>query len=106
MSTLRLVKEFRDNLFKSIKLSRAGKVYFYTEACFPDINKCRIDGLVIVVTKGIIADAAFFEMKNKGNQIDANQIESYLEISEKLKVNKLVTISNEFTSEPKISPLN
>ncbi len=44
-------------------------------------------------------------MKNKGNQIDANQIESYLEISKKLKVNKLVTISNEFTSEPKISPL-
>jgi len=105
MTTLRLVKEYRDNIFKAIKLSRAGRVYFYTEACFPDINKCRIDGLAIVVTKGVIADAAFFEMKNKNNQIDINQIQSYLEISKKLKVNKLVTISNEFTSEPKVSPI-
>jgi len=105
MSTLRLVKEFRDDLFKEIKLSRAGRVYFYTEASFPDINKCRIDGLVIVVTKGVIADAAFFEMKNKSNKIDVNQIEAYLDISKKLKVNKLVTISNEFTSDSKISPI-
>jgi len=40
-------------------------LYDHSKACFPDINKCRIDGLAIVVTKGVIADAAFFEMKNK-----------------------------------------
>lgn len=105
LSTVRLVKEFRDNIFKEIKLSRSGKVYYYTEASFPDINKCRIDGLIVVVIKGVISDAAFFEMKNKSNQIDKDQIEGYLDISKKLKVNKLVTISNEFVSDPTHSPI-
>jgi hypothetical protein len=105
LSTVRLVKEYRDSLFKEIKLSRAGRVHYYTEACFPDINKCRIDGLIIVVTKGVIADAAFFEMKNKVNKIDVTQIEGYLDIAKKLRVTKLITISNEFTSEPTTSPI-
>lgn len=105
LSTVKLVKEFRDGFFKDIKLSRSGKVYYYTEASFPEINKCRIDGLVIVVSKGVISDAAFFEMKNKSNKIDKDQIEAYLDISKKLKVNKLVTISNEFVSEPSQSPI-
>ena len=105
LSTLRLVKEFRDTFFKEIKLSRAGRVYFYTEAKFPDINERRIDGLIIVVTKGVIADAAFFEMKNKSEKIGAAQIEAYIDISKKLKVSKLVTISNEFTSQPEVSPI-
>lgn len=105
LSTVKLVKEYRDSLFKEIKLSRSGRVFYYTEASFPDINKCRIDGLIIVVTKGVIADAAFFEMKNKSNKIDKVQIEGYLDISKKLKVNKLITVSNEFVSDPTHSPV-
>ena len=69
LSTIKLVKEYRDSIFKEIKLNRSGKVYYYTEACFPELNepehkKARIDGLIIVVVKGVIVDAAFFEMKN------------------------------------------
>ena len=105
LSVVKLVKEYRDSFFKEIKLSRTGRVFYYTEASFPDINKCRIDGLIIVVTKGLISDAAFFEMKNKSNKIDKNQIEAYLDISKKLKVSKLVTVSNEFVSAPTQSPI-
>jgi hypothetical protein len=105
LSTIRLVKEYRDSIFKEIKLSRSGKVYYYTEVSFPDINDSRIDGLIIVVIKGVIVDAAFFEMKNKSNGIDKAQIESYIEISKRLKVTKLVTISNEFVSDPAMSPI-
>jgi hypothetical protein len=105
LSTVRLVKEYRASLFKEIKLSRTGRVYFYTEASFPDINKSRIDGLIIVVTKGVITDAVFFEMKNKTNKIDKDQIEGYLDIAKKLRVSKLVTISNEFVSDPTHSPI-
>jgi len=93
------VKEYRDGIFKSIKLSRAGKAYYYTETSFPDISQSRIDGLIIVVTKGVITDATFFEMKNKNNGIDKNQIEDYLSISKTLKVDKLVTVSNEFVAD-------
>ncbi len=105
LSTVKLVKEYRDGLFKEIKLSRSGRLYYYTEASFPEINKCRIDGLIIVVIKGVITDAAFFEMKNKSNKIDVAQIEGYIDISRKLKVNKLITISNEFVSDPTRSPV-
>lgn len=105
LSTVRLVKEYRDGIFKSIKLSRAGKAYYYTEASFPDITSSRIDGLIIVVTKGIIADAVLFEMKNKNNGIDQKQVEDYLSISRSLKVNKLVTVSNEFVADSTHSPV-
>lgn len=106
LSTLRLVKEYRDGVFKSIKLSRTGKAYYFTEVCFPDISQSRIDGLIIVVTKGVISDAALFEMKNKNNGIDKKQIENYLSISKSLKINKLVTVSNEFVADSSHSPVN
>ncbi len=105
LSTVKLVKEYRDGIFKNIKLSRNGKAYYYTEASFPEINRSRIDGLVIVVVKGIISDAAFFEMKNKNNGIDEKQIEDHLFISKMLKVNKLVTVSNEFVADLTHSPI-
>jgi len=53
----------------------------------------------------VISDAAFFEMKNKNNGLDRDQIEKYLDISKKLKVGKLVTVSNEFVSDSSQSPL-
>lgn len=105
LSTLRLVKEYRNDLFKEIKFPKSGKAYYYTEASFPDINKRRIDGLIIVVSKGVITDAVFFEMKNKSNQIDKEQIEAYIDISKQLKVTKLVTVSNEFVPSPTDSPI-
>ncbi|WP_298902051.1 hypothetical protein [uncultured Psychroserpens sp.] len=105
LSTVRLVKEYRDGIFKSVKLSRAGKAFYYTEVTFNDISASRIDGLIIVVTKGVISDAVFFEMKNKNNGIDQKQIEDYLSISKSLKVNKLVTVSNEFVADSTHSPI-
>ena len=47
LSTIRLVKEFRDILFRELKLSRNGKVYYYTEVCFPKIDNCRIDQTIV-----------------------------------------------------------
>ena len=68
LSSIKLVKEFRDQVFKDLKLSRNGKVYYYTEVGFPELDeKSRIDGLVIIIKSGVIKEAAFFEMKNKNN---------------------------------------
>ncbi len=86
-------------------MTRNGKAYYFTEVSFPDIDKSRIDGLIIIIIKGVIADAAFFEMKNKNNRLDKLQIEKYLDISKKLKVGKLITVSNEFVSDPSHSPV-
>ena len=63
LSTLRLVKEFRDILFRELKLSRNGRVYYYTEVCFPKIDRSRIDGLILITKKNIITEAIFIEGK-------------------------------------------
>jgi len=106
LSAIKLVKEYRDDILKELKISRGGVLHFYTEASFPEIDKSRIDGLIIVVIKGIIKEATFFEMKNKNNGIDINQVERYFDLAGKLGVEKLVTISNEFVSDSSISPIS
>lgn len=107
LSSLRLVKEYRDNIFKEIKLSRGGRAYYFTEVSFPDIDKkSRVDGMIVTIVKGAIKDVAFFEMKNKNNGIDKEQIEKYLELAKKLKVDKLVTVSNEFVANSSLSPIS
>ncbi len=106
LSSLRLVKEFRDNLFKDLKLSRSGKFYFFSEVSFPDIENSRMDGLILIVKSGVIKEAAFLEMKNKNNGIDADQIIKYIDLSKKLGVKTLATISNEFVSDPSHSPVD
>lgn len=105
LSSLKLIKEFRDSFFKEIGLSRGGKAFYYTEASFKDISTARIDGLIIVISKGKIIDAAFLEMKSGKNNLDKDQIEKYLSISRKLKVPKLVTVSNEFVADSSHSPV-
>lgn len=105
LSTLKLVKEFRDSIFKEIKLSRNGRLYFYTEVCFPKIDKSRIDGLILVTKKDVITEAAFIEVKSKKDEIEEPQIKKYIDIAKKLKVNTLITISNQFVSSPEQSPL-
>lgn len=104
LTALKLVKEFRDQFFKDAKISKAGKPYYFTEICFPDLSENRIDGLLIVVSAGKIKDAAFFEMKNKNNEIDAGQIGKYCDLAKKLGVNNMITVSNEFVSESKYVP--
>ena len=55
LSALKLIKEFRYGFFKEIGLSRSGKAFYYTEAAFKEISTSRIDGLIIIVSKGTIS---------------------------------------------------
>ena len=105
LSTVRLVKEFREKIFKELKLSKGGTVYYYTEVSFPDLDKSRIDGMVMIVKGNVIRDIAFFEMKSKHNGIDKAQVERYIKISKLLGVATMVTVSNEFVSDSTHSPI-
>lgn len=106
LSSLKLVKEYRDSVLKDIGLSRAGRLFYYIEATFPEIDNSRVDGLVIVVIKGIIKEAAIFEMKNKSNSVNKNQVERYINLAKLLRVKTMVTISNEFVADPSHSPVD
>ena len=45
----KVIKEFRDNILKSINLSRSGKIYVFTEIEFLLFDKKRVDGLILMV---------------------------------------------------------
>ena len=106
LSSLRLIDEFKRHIFKAVKLPLGGKMYVYTEVSFPAYEDSRIDGLIIIVKSGKITDAAILEMKNKNNELDAEQINRYIDVAKGLKIPKLITVSNQFVSEPTQNPLN
>ena len=65
LSSIKLIKEFKDSIFKELKLKRSGNAYYYTEVAFEEIDaNSRIDGMIIVVVSGKIVDAIFIEVKS------------------------------------------
>lgn len=105
LSSLRLVKEFRQQVFANAKMSRGGKAYFYTEVSFAEFPESRVDGLILVVKSGVIKDAAILEVKNGRDKLDQKQLERYQQIARKYSIPNFITISNEFVTEPSQSPL-
>ena len=110
LSSIRLIKEFRKTLLSESKMMTGGQMYVFTEVVFSqfkDLRKdLRVDGLIIIVRGGIIRDAAIVEVKNGSNEIDQEQIENYLKIAKTYNIPKLITISNQFVSEPTQFPVN
>lgn len=104
LSSVKLVKEFRDTIFKDIKMPKSGKFYYLTEVNIPEFSKHRVDGLILVVKSGKIADATLFEMKKESNDIDEAQINEYSSLALKLKIPRIVTVSNQFVSNPSEAP--
>ena len=76
LSGLRLIKEFRYKIFKSIGLTVSGSVHIYTEVEFLLFDKKRVDGLILIVRGRKIIDAMIIEVKNKNNNL--NQKIAYL----------------------------
>lgn len=106
LSAVKLVKEFRNSIFKEIKFPRSGKFLYLTEVSIPELSKSRIDGLILCIKGGKVSDAAIFEMKKENNTLDKKQIKEYIDFALKLKIPRLVTISNQFVSNPEQFPLD
>jgi len=107
LSSLRLVKEFRNKIFSDVKLKRSGKIFYFTEVCFKDIDShSYFDGLILVVSGGGIVDSAIVEVKNDKNKIDENQILKYYNIAKAIGISKIITISNQFVADPSHSVVN
>ena len=107
LSAIKLIKEFKDSIFKELKLKRSGNAYYYTEVAFEEIDaNSRIDGMIIVVVSGKIVDAIFIEVKSKSSSVEESQILKYYKIAQSLSnVPKILTISNEFVSDSSHSPI-
>ena len=106
LSSIRLIKEFRKMILSAAKMMTGGKIYVYTEVGFDEFKDSRIDGLIIIVKSGIIKDAALLEMKNGTDELEKEQIEKYIKIAKNYNVPRLITISNQYVSEPSQFPIN
>ena len=80
LSTLKLVKEFREKFFKEVKFKKAGRQLYFTEVQFSnrDFSDCRFDGLIITIVGGKIKDALFLEFKGKGGTLEGEQVSRYV----------------------------
>ena len=106
LSSIRLIKEFRRMIFSETKIVKGGHIFVFNEVGFPQFPNSRVDGLLLTVKGGVIKDAAIFEMKNGTNDLDQEQIERYKKIAESYNIPKLITVSNQFVSEPTQSPVD
>ena len=106
LSALRLIKEFRKLVLSSAKMLSSGSIHVYTEVSFSQYPASRVDGMLFVVKGGVIKDAALFEMKNGNNELVQEQIDKYVNLAKTYDIPKLITVSNQFVSEPSQSPLN
>lgn len=105
LSSIRVIKEFRNTIFSDLKMVKGGQIFVYTEIIFPLFEDLRVDGLVIIVKSGVIKDAAVLELKNGSSELGTEQILKYLEITKKYSIPRLITVSNQYVSEPTQFPL-
>ncbi len=105
LSSIRLIKEFGKLILTPVKMTSGGKIYVYTEISFSEFKDSRIDGLILLVKGGIIKDAAILEMKNGKDELNSDQIDRYIKIAKKYNIPRLITISNQYVSEPSQFPI-
>ena len=107
LSSIKLINEFKILLMKPINIRTNGKLYVYTEVDFNQVsNGERIDGLLIIVRSGIIQEAVLFEMKNKSDELNKNQLLTYLNIAKEVGINNFITVSNQFVVIPTQYPID
>jgi hypothetical protein len=109
LACLANVDEFGRGLLETIghRTGPRTKIEAYTEVCFPadkDDRRSRPDGLLVVTTPGR-EWKALVEAKIGNADLDAAQLEGYLEIARENGVDALITISNQFTSAPAHHPV-
>ena len=105
---LMAVEEFADVLLSPLgaPTGKRAKVSIWLEPVFKTEKeklKDRPDALIIV-DNGRRVWRALFEAKAKKADLNADQIERYLDIAKTQNVDALITISNQFVATPKQSP--
>ena len=103
------VPDFASKVLDSIGVSvnKRTKIECFTEVVFTDMAQeggKRPDGL-IVVTSGKKVWTALVESKIGRSDIQRGQIESYLALAKQLKIDCLITLSNQFAPNPAHHPI-
>ena len=105
LSALRLIDEFRRQVFQTLRLPKGGTIHVFTEVEFLLHKQKRVDGLIVIVKGKKVVNAALVEVKNKNIELDPDQIEAYAAIAKDYGISTILTISNQFVSFPTQSPV-
>ena len=105
LSAIRLISEFRNQVFKAIGLSKSKYLRIYTEVEFVLFDRLRVDGMILVLRGNKIIDALLLEVKNKSVDLKQDQIQAYVGIAKEYAIPNMLTISNQFVSFPTQSPI-
>lgn len=109
LASFMAVPEFADRVLKAVgaSVSKRSKVKCYTEVVFKDSPveaDRRPDGLIIIET-GNKVWCALVESKIGRAQLQKEQIDSYLTLAKQLKIDAVITLSNQFAASPKHHPV-
>jgi hypothetical protein len=110
LATLASVRELRNNLLAALgqRVGTTAKLRTFTEIEFKcakgETNLGRPDGLLVLDTWGR-RWTALVEAKVGKAEISQEQLERYLELAKKNKIDAVVTISNQFSVVPQHHPL-
>lgn len=112
LASMSAVKEFREELFTSIGISKIKnkniELHVFTELGSEN-KEDRPDGL-IVMTSGkahpVIEWIGFVEFKVGTKLIVTSQIERYIDLARTMGIENIITISNQLVSSPSDSPVS
>ena len=105
LAALRLIDEFRKQIFQIVRLPKGSTIHTFTEVDFLLHKKQRVDGLIVVVRGKKIINAILIEVKNKNIELGSDQVENYAAIAKDYGIPTILTISNQFVSFPTQSPV-
>ncbi|MBO6504767.1 MAG: hypothetical protein JJ850_05200 [Kordiimonadaceae bacterium] len=108
LSTLSIVDEYAAAILGSlnVKIGSRSSLNCFTEVVLADEegSKDRPDGLV-VLKKGKTSWSALVEAKTGNAQLEPEQIQRYLTLAKKHKLDAVITISNQFAALPSHHPI-
>ena len=107
LAVLPILPELAEQLLQTIgfRLGKKAQISVYTEVVLKNTeNKDRPDGLLII-EQGKKTFTALVEAKVDKAHIDGDQLQRYLRIATDNKIDAVITVSNQFVSNPTISPV-
>lgn len=111
LATLSVVRDYATEVFADVgvRIGPRSSIECYTEVCFAADKKAgdrsRPDGLIVIDT-GRSRWSALVEAKIGDAELKTEQIERYLDIARRNKVDAVITISNQFSAVPHHHPVS
>jgi len=109
LATFSVVPAFAHNILTEAgaRIGKRTEIKCFTEVTFPikdSDSKARPDGL-IVITQGTKTWSALVESKIGSSELTSEQVETYLDIAKSNGIDAVITISNQYASDPRHHPV-